>query len=109
LEECIERYGKPERILVDNDSRFKRKFEIWRKSNGIKVEHAPPYYPQVKGKVERCIRTFNEEFLRLKEVFKDIDSFLNEFVHWFNNCRCHMASTIIQPICISQNNVTDVT
>ncbi len=27
LKECMERYGKLERMLVDNDSRFKRKFE----------------------------------------------------------------------------------
>ena len=79
LSECIERYGKPSKILVDNDPRFKLKFKRWCKSNDIEVIYAPPYYPQAKGKVERCIRTFVEEYLRLQKVFDEVARILGDF------------------------------
>lgn len=68
LSECIKRCGKPSKILVDNDTRFKLKFKRWCKQYDIDVIYAPPFYPQAKGKVERCIRTFVEEYLRLQNV-----------------------------------------
>ncbi|MBC7129266.1 MAG: DDE-type integrase/transposase/recombinase [Thermoplasmatales archaeon] len=44
---------------------MKETIEKWCKKEGIEVEYTPPYYPQTKGKIERAIRTFNEEFLKM--------------------------------------------
>ena len=74
LKNTIEKYGKPKKILVDNDKRFARKFERWCKKEDIEA-----------------IRTFNEEFLKLKKVFENILSLLQEFIEWFNNHRYHIA------------------
>ena len=109
LAATIEKYGKPEKLLVDNDKRFARKFERWCKNNRIEVEHTPLYYPQAKGKIERCIRTFNEEFLKLKKVFENIFSLLQEFVHWFNNHGYHMGIHDYPANVYFSKNVTDVT
>ncbi|KAA0012406.1 MAG: transposase, partial [Thermoplasmata archaeon] len=73
------------------------------------VEHTPPYYPQAKGKIERTIRTFNEEFLKLKKVFKNILSLLQEFIEWFNNHRYHMGIRDYPASVYFSKNVTDVT
>jgi len=43
------------------------------------VVNSPPYYPQVKGKVERCIRNFNEEYIRSDKVFEDTSKLLGEY------------------------------
>ncbi|MCD6171565.1 MAG: hypothetical protein J7J36_04025, partial [Thermoplasmata archaeon] len=48
--ETIEKYGKIEKILVDNDKRFAKEFEKWCKNRSIEVEHAPFYYPTNKRK-----------------------------------------------------------
>ena len=51
LSECIKRCGKPSKILVDNDTRFKLKFKRWCKQRDIEVIYIPPFYPQAKGKL----------------------------------------------------------
>ena len=109
LKKTIEKYGKPRKILVDNDTRFAREFEKWCRKEGIEVEHTPPYYPQAKGKIERAIRTFNEEFLKLRKVFKNILSLLQEFIEWFNNHRYHMGIHDYPAKVYFSKNVTDVT
>ena len=109
LKRAIEKYGRPKKILVDNDKRFAREFEKWCSKMDIEVEHAPPYYPQAKGKVERAIRNFNEEFLKLNKVFKNILSLLHEFIEWFNNHRYHMGIHDYPANVYFSKNVTDVT
>ena len=56
----------------------------------IEVIHSPPHYPQAKGKVERCIRNFNEEYIRLDKVFEDTSTLLEEYKEWYNNKRYHL-------------------
>ncbi|MDI6902335.1 MAG: hypothetical protein QMC77_01195 [Methanocellales archaeon] len=45
------------------------------KQRGIEVVYAPVHYPQAKGKVERDIRNFKEEFLVLGRVLMIIYRF----------------------------------
>lgn len=92
LNHCIETYSAPHSILSDNGSQFKEQFENWCNHNErqIEVVHAPPFYPQCKGKIERCIRNFNEEYIRLDKVFEDSQTLLEEYRIWYNNERYHM-------------------
>lgn len=80
----------PQKILADNGPQFKVIFEKGCKNMGIEVIHTPPYYPQCKGKVERVIRTFNEEFLRVCGVFDNSMTLMPEFQAWYNDSRYHM-------------------
>lgn len=86
----IQKGHKPCKVLADLGPQFRDIFEEGCKRLEIEVEHTPKHYPQSKGKVERCIRTFNEEFLRLGRVFDGVDGLLSEFVRWYNFDRPHM-------------------
>jgi len=79
---------KPKSILTDNNP-FKEEWDKWCKSLGIEPLHAHPYYPQDKGKVERTIRNFNEEFIYLLKRFPEWLNNLQEYVRWFNWKRHH--------------------
>lgn len=92
LVHCIETYSEPNSILSDNGPQFREQFENWcnQDDRQIKVVHAPPFYPQCKGKIERCIRNFNEEFIRLDKVFENPQILLEEYQEWYNNERYHL-------------------
>ena len=91
LHHCIKHYRKPQRILADNGPQFRERFSQWCSApkRKLNVEHAPPFYPQCKGKIERCIRNFNEEFLPLDKVFENPESLVDEYCEWYNNERYH--------------------
>jgi transposase InsO family protein len=92
LKNCIKNYTLPDSVLSDNGSQFREQFTEWRSEPEREIDaiHAPPYYPQCKGKVERCIRTLNEEYIRLGKVFEDSQTLLEEYRDWYNNERYHM-------------------
>jgi len=92
LNHCIETYSEPNSILSDSGSQFRDQFENWcnQDDSQIKVVHAPPFYPQCKGKIDRCIRNFNEEFIRLDKVFENPQTLLEEYQEWYNNERYHL-------------------
>ncbi|MBN2602742.1 MAG: transposase [Candidatus Thermoplasmatota archaeon] len=81
LYHCIKHYRKPQRILADNKPQFRERFSQWCSASKRKlnVEHALPFYPQCKGKIERCIRNFNEEFLPLDRVFENPETLVDEY------------------------------
>lgn len=88
LEWAVKRYGCPKRLLCDNGPQFKSNdLKCWCKTNKVKYEPAPPYYPQTKGKVERAIRNFKEEYLVLDKVFENVSLLLSEYIEWFNTVR----------------------
>jgi len=92
LNHCIETYSEPNSILSDNGPQFRDQFENWcnQDDRQIEVVHAPPFYPQCKGKIERCIRNFNEEFIQLDKVFENPQTLLEEYQDWYNNERYHL-------------------
>lgn len=92
LNKCIKQYSKPEKILSDNGPQFREQFTVWCTDPTRKVEvvHAPPFYPQCKGKIERCIRNFNEESLPLDKVFEDPALLIEEYREWYNNERYNL-------------------
>lgn len=79
----------PKNILTDNNP-FKRDWADKLKQLGITALFAHPYYPQDKGKVERCIRNLAEEFVNLLLKFPHwLAGKLQEWVNWYNNKRFH--------------------
>ena len=89
LDQCISTYNTPGKILADNGPRFRDTFKKWctEPKRGIDVVHAPPFYPQCKGKIERCIRNFNEEYIRLDKVFEDASDLTREHHEQYNSER----------------------
>ncbi len=80
---------KPKKILTDNNP-FKEEWDNWCKDNNIESLHAHPYYPQDKGKVERAIRNFAEEFIYLLKKFPNwLNKKIKHYQRWFNNKRFH--------------------
>ena len=78
--------------VVTQELKFREHFENWcnQDERQIEVIHAPPFYPQCKGKIERCIRNFNEEYIRLDKVFENPQTLLEEYQDWYNNERYHL-------------------
>jgi len=86
---CLGR--KPESILSDNGPQFRKSWEKWCKEERIKTHFAHPYYPQDKGKVERCIRNFSEEFVKPLRRFPEwLDGRIHEYREWYNMDRFHL-------------------
>lgn len=109
LSMLVDKGHKPCKILADLGSQFRDIFEEGCKKLEIEVEHTPKHYPQSKGKVERCIRTFNEEFLCLGKVFDGIDNLLTEFVRWYNFGRLNMGiGCVPAALYFNGKNVTHV-
>jgi len=110
LNHCIETYTEPSSILSDNGSQFRETFENWchQDKKSIEVIHAPPFYPQCKGKIERCIRNFNEEYIRLDKTFEEPQTFLEDYRTWYNNERYNMGINDC-PANIYLQDVGDVT
>lgn len=107
LRKCFRKYGKPKKVLVDNGSQFKEQFERFCKWNKVEFEHTPKHYPQSKGKIERSIRTINEEYIRFDKVFDTPSLFIDKWVEWFNDMRFHMGIGCC-PSELYFGNVTDV-
>jgi putative transposase len=111
LDQCISTYNTPGKILTDNGPQFRDTFEKWctESKRGIDVVHAPPFYPQCKGKIERCIRNFNEEYIRLDKVFEDASALVGEYQEWYNNERYNSGVHDIPVNLYLSENVTDLT
>jgi len=92
ISQCTTRYQPPEKILTDNGPQFLQQFTSWctNPERHIEVIHTPPYYPQAKGKIERCIRSFNEEFLPLDKVFDHAALLTEDYRGWYNNDRYNL-------------------
>ena len=81
---------KPKNILTDNNP-FKKDWDKWLKENGVKPQHAHPYYPQDKGKVERAIRNVTQEFINhIKKFPHWLNNHLNKYKNWYNHQRIHL-------------------
>jgi transposase InsO family protein len=61
---AIQKFGIPKKVFVDNGASFKNHQLKWIfASLGIQIIHSKPYYPQGRGKIERCHRTIKERWL----------------------------------------------
>ncbi len=94
LTRCFERYGLPERLLMDNgppwgsDARHRHTpLTAWLMRLGIAVSHGRPYHPQTQGKVERFHRTLTAELLRA-HLWRDLAQCQAKFDPWRTRYNC---------------------
>ena len=81
---------KPEGILSDNGGQFQARWRAWCREQKIEAHFAHPYYPQDKGKVERCIRNLNQEFVyHLRRFTGWLDGMIGQYREWYNHSRFH--------------------
>lgn len=97
LNRCIERYGKPRKLLTDQGSSFYSwSFEqtLFQKYlDDMKIEHlvCDPHSPQTQGKVERMTQTIQKELFQ-KVRFKSYEhgqSEIDAYIQRYNYSRPH--------------------
>lgn len=101
LTRVFERYGLPERMLMDNGSPWGSEkahphtwLTAWLMRLGVSVSHGRPYHPQTQGKEERFHRTLKEELLCRHSDWLDLRETQLAFDAWrdiYNLQRPHQA------------------
>jgi transposase InsO family protein len=106
LTHCFQRYGLPERLLMDNGPPWgsdaahpHTPLTAWLLRLGIGVTHGRPYHPQTQGKAERFHRTLALELLRTRP-WRDLAHCQAAFDPWrevYNCQRPHAALELAVP------------
>ena len=85
----FERYGLPERILVDNGGPWgssgqglHTRFSAWLIRLGVTASHGRPLHPQTQGKDERFHRTLKLEVVSHRPVWRDLPDVQAAFDSW---------------------------
>ena len=85
----FERYGLPERMLMDNGGPWgsssqgvHTRFTAWLIRLGITVSHGRPLHPQTQGKDERFHRTLKLEVVGRRPVWRDLPAVQAAFDGW---------------------------
>jgi transposase InsO family protein len=108
LATVMERYGLPERMLMDNGSPWgsdaahpHTKLTAWLIRLGVTVSHGRPYHPQTQGKEERFHRTLTAEVLTRRPVWQSLVEVQHAFDTWrdvYNLQRPHEALGDVPPV-----------
>ena len=106
LTRMFDRYGLPERMLMDNGPPFGAAgmgdytvLTVWLIRLGIAITHGRPYHPQTQGKEERFHRTLKAEVLR-DRTWRDLAHCQHAFDQWrdvYNLERPHQALDMMVP------------
>lgn len=101
LQEVIDKYGKPDKILSDHGTEFysiaggkgKSKFDKFCKANGIEHIMGRVRHPQTQGKMERTHRTASEEILSFGtlDTLENAKKAFGKWIEYYNWERPHMA------------------
>lgn len=105
LENCISKYGKPERILSDHGCQWSHwakdadvKFDDWCEKHGIKHAMGAVRHPQTQGKVERWHGTLRREgYIESHGSLEYYENRMVEFVDFYNTVRPHWAIGLSTP------------
>jgi transposase InsO family protein len=91
LLETTEKYGSPEIILSDRDSRFRGKFRQTLKQKEIKHRRIPPRCPLFNSRAERFVGSMRRELLNHLLPFsrKEALFYLSEYQLYYNFLRPH--------------------
>jgi transposase InsO family protein len=89
LTKAFERYGLPERMLMDNGSPWGAggeeaftRLSAWLIRFGISVSHGRPHHPQTQGKDERFHRTLKLEVISQRPVWHGLAEVQQAFDSW---------------------------
>ena len=103
---AFQRYGLPDRLLVDNGSPWGNHpahpytpLTVWLRRLGIAVSHSRPYHPQTLGKDERFHGTLERDFGR-QPPRPDLAAWQASFDAWrheYNQVRPHEALALAVP------------
>lgn len=106
LTAIFERFGLPERMLMDNGSAWGfdlgsryTTLSAWLIQLGIHISHGRPYHPQTQGKAERLHRTLREEVIR-HHTWSNLGQSQVIFDEWwqvYNYLRPHEALQLLTP------------
>ena len=106
LRTAFQRYGLPDRLLVDNGSPWGNHpahpytpLTVWLRRLGIAVSHSRPYHPQTLGKDERFHGTLERDFGR-QPPRPDLAAWQASFDAWrheYNHVRPHVALALAVP------------
>jgi transposase InsO family protein len=106
LSAIFQRFGLPERMLMDNGSAwgFDRQsrhttLTAWLIRLGIHISHGRPFHPQTQGKDERLNRTLLEEVIQ-RYAFSSLpesQAIFDEWWHVYNYIRPHEALHLLTP------------
>ncbi|NJD59387.1 MAG: IS481 family transposase [Anaerolineae bacterium] len=106
LTSIFQRFGLPERMLMDNGSAwgFDREarhtlLTAWLIRLGIAISHGRPYHPQTQGKEERLNRTLTVEVLQQNQfnTLQDSQEAFDEWWQIYNYIRPHEALELLPP------------
>ena len=103
---AFQRYGLPDRVLVDNGSPWGNHpahpytpLTVWLRRLGIAVSHSRPYHPQTLGKDERFHGTLQRDFGR-QPPRPDLAAWQASFDTWrheYNHVRPHESLALAVP------------
>ncbi len=108
LTAIFQRYGLPDRMLMDNgspwgssDAEYRHTWlSMWLLELGVAVSHGRPYHPQTQGKDERFHRTLRAEVIG-RRAFADLAECQRRFDEWrvvYNTERPHEALELATPV-----------
>ena len=91
LTKTMEKYGPPEIVLSDRDSRFKGKFRQTLKQMKIKHRRIPPRCPLFNSRAERFVGSIRRELLNhiLPSSRREAIFYLSEYQIYYNFFRPH--------------------
>jgi transposase InsO family protein len=106
LTSIFQRFGLPERMLMDNGSAWGFDQEsrhttltAWLIQLGIAISHGRPYHPQTQGKDERLNRTLLDEVIKQSSLpnLQESQTVFDDWWHVYNYIRPHEALQLSTP------------
>lgn len=87
FKKAVSKYGVPKRLFVDNGKSYKNsQLNFICASLGVVLIHSRAYSPESKGKIERCFRTFKDNYINSTDwnSFSSLEHLNVEFSKYLN-------------------------